>query len=146
LPYARLVAAFAGSPIAPALARTMDEMWASPHLSRRCKLLMFAVISRGLPCDVCEIEVTRALQREGMDASVVSRLLTHLDGPELEPVERLLMSYARETLWYEPATLQRHTRVLRGQLSSEQLVEAIGVAALANGVCRMAAVVMTEPA
>ena len=146
LPYARLVAAFAGSPIAPALARAMDAMWASPHLSRRCKLLMFAVVSRGLPCDVCELEVTRTLQREGLDAAAVSRLLTHLDGPELEPVERLLMSYARETLWYEPATLQRHTRVLRGQLSSEQLVEAIGVAALANGVCRMAAVVMTEPA
>lgn len=146
VPYGQLVAAFAGSPIAPALARTMDAMWVSPHLSRRCKLLMFAVISRGLPCEVCELEVIRALQREGLDAAAVSRLLTHLDGPELDPVERLLMSYARETLWYEPATLQRHTRALRGQLSSEQLVEAIGVAAFANGVCRMAAVVMTEPA
>jgi hypothetical protein len=56
------------------------------------------------------------------------------------------MAYARETLWYQPAILQRHTRMLRDQLSSEQLVEAIGVAALANGVCRMAAVVMAEPA
>lgn len=146
LPYAPLVAAFAGSPIAPALARTMDEMWASPHLSRRAKLLMFGVISRGLPCEVCELEVSRALQREGLDAEAVSRLLAHLDGPELEPIERLLMSFARETLWYQPALLQRHTRVLRDHLSAEQLVEAIGVAALANGVCRMAAVVMAEPA
>ena len=77
----------------------------------------------------------------------MSRLLTHLDGPELDPVERLLMSYARETLWYEPATLQRHTRALREPAEQrEQLVEAIGVAAFANGLCRMAAVVMTEPA
>ena len=146
LPYARLVEAFAGSPIAPTLARTMDAMWASPHLSRRCKLLMFAVVSRGLPCEVCELEISRALQHEGMDAVTVSRLLTHLDGPELEPVERLLMVFTRETLWYEPATLQRHTRTLRERLSAEQLIEAIGVAALANGVCRMAAVVMDEPA
>jgi hypothetical protein len=36
--------------------------------------------------------------------------------------------------------------MLREQLSIEQLIEAIGVAALANGVCRMAAVVMAEPA
>jgi AhpD family alkylhydroperoxidase len=146
LPYSRLVAAFAGSPIAQVLARTMQDMWASPVLSRRCKLLIFAVVSRGLPCEVCELEISQALRREGLDAATVSRLLTHLDGPELEPVERLLMSFARETLWYEPATLQRHTRLLREHLSNEQLIEAIGVAALANGVCRMAAVVMAEPA
>ncbi len=146
LPYAPLIQAYADSPIAPALARTMNEMWVSPHLSRRCKLLMFGVISRGLPCEICELEVGRALQHEGLDAEAVSRVLSHLDGPELQPVERLLMAYARETLWYQPAILQRHTRMLRDQLSSEQLVEAIGVAALANGVCRMAAVVMAEPA
>jgi len=146
LPYARLIAAFGDSPIAPALAQVLDEMWASRHLTRRCKLLMFAVVSRGLPCQVCELEITGALAREGLDAAAVARLLTHLDGPELEATERLLMSYARETLWYQPAMLQRHTRALRERLSAEQLVEAVGVAALANGLCRMAAVVMSEPA
>jgi len=146
LPYARLIAAFGDSPIAPALAHALDEMWASRHLSRRCKLLMFAVVSRGLPCEVCELEISGALQREGLDAATVARLLTHLDGPELEPIERLLMSYARETLWYQPAVLQRHTRMLRGHLSAEQLVEAVGVAALANGICRMAAAILNEPA
>jgi AhpD family alkylhydroperoxidase len=145
-PYARLIAAFGDSPIAPTLARTLDEMWKSPHLSRRCKLLMFGVVSRGLPCEVCELEIGRALQAEGLDAASVTRLLTHLDGPELDPIERVLMSYARETLWYQPAVLQRHTRMLRAHLSPEQLIEAVGVAALANGLCRMAAVVMTEPA
>jgi len=144
-PYAGLVAAFGASPIGPALARTFDSMWASTVLSRRCKLLMFGVISRGLPCELCELEVAHALQKEGLDAGTTTRLLSHLDGPELEPVERLLMAYARETLWYQPATLQRHTRALRDQLSTEQLVEAVGVIALANGVCRMAAVVMAEP-
>jgi hypothetical protein len=52
----------------------------------------------------------------------------------------------RETLWYEPAVLQRRTRALRDSLTQEQLIEAIGVASLANGLCRMAAVVMAEPA
>lgn len=144
MPYARLLEAFAGSPIAPALARTIREMLASPFLTRRCKLLMFAVISRGLPCEMCELEISTALQGEGLDAATVARLLTHLGGPELDPVERLLMAFARETLWYQPAMLQRHTRALRDHLSSEQLMEAIGVTALANGVCRMAAVVTTE--
>jgi AhpD family alkylhydroperoxidase len=146
LPYSRLVMAYAGSPIAPALARTMEEMWASRHLSQRAKLLMFAVVSRALPCELCETELTQALHREGLDATTVSRLLTHLDGPELTPIERHVMAFARETLWYQPPILQRHTRQLRAHLSNEQLVEAIGVAALANGLCRMAAVVMSEPA
>ncbi len=146
LPYAQMVAAYAGSPIASALLRTMNEMLASTHLSQRCKLLMFGVISRGLPCALCEQEISRALQREGLDAATVTRLLTHLDGPELDAVERLLLPYARETLWYQPAALQRHTRLLREHLDTEQLIEAVGVTAMANGLCRMAAVVMAEPA
>jgi AhpD family alkylhydroperoxidase len=48
-PYARLVKAYAGSPIAPALGRTLEEMWASQHLTRRCKLLILAIVARGLP-------------------------------------------------------------------------------------------------
>jgi AhpD family alkylhydroperoxidase len=145
LPYARMVAAYAGSPIASALLRTLNEMLASPHLTRRCKLLMFGVISRGLPCALCETEIGRALQRDGLDPAALTRLLTHLDGPELDGVERLLLPYARETLWYQPAVLQRHTRLLREHLNAEQLIEAVGVASLANGLCRMAAVVMAEP-
>lgn len=142
LPQARLVAAFAGSPIAAALQRTLDEMWQSPLLSRRCKLLMFAVVSRGLPCDVCELEITGTLQHEGLSAATIERILGQLDAPELDDTERLLLPLARATLWYEPALLQRRVRALREQLTAAQLIEAIGVASMANALCRMAQVVM----
>lgn len=144
-PYVQLVQAYAGSPIAPALGRTLEEMWASPHLTRRCKLLMLAVVARGLGCQVCGQEVGEALQQEGLPESTLTRVVTHLDAPELDPVERLLMPFARETMWYEPAALQRRARALRDQLSGPQFVEAVGVVALANGLCRMAAMVL-EPA
>ena len=52
------------------------------------------------------------------------------------------MPFARETIWYEPAPLQRRARVLRDRLSGPQLLEAIGVASLANGLCRMGATVL----
>jgi hypothetical protein len=55
------------------------------------------------------------------------------------------MAFARETIWYEPAVLQRRARDLRGQLSDVQLLEAIGVAAVGNGLVRMAAVVREDP-
>jgi alkylhydroperoxidase family enzyme len=144
-PYAGLVKAYAGSPIAPALARTLEAMWASPHLTRRCKLLMVAVVARGLGCEVCGGEVGEALQKEGLTEAAVAQVLTHLDAPELDAVERLLVPFARETIWYEPALLQRRARALRDRLSGPQLLEAIGVAALANGLCRMGAMVFCEP-
>ncbi len=141
-PYVGIVKAYAGSPIAPVLARTIEEMWASPHLPRRCKLLMLAVIARGLGCDVCAFEIGDALQREGFDETTLGRIVAHLDGPELSELERLLVRFARETIWYEPAALQRRTRALRERLSEVQLLEAIGVASLANGFCRVGAMVM----
>jgi AhpD family alkylhydroperoxidase len=141
-PYAAIVKAYAGSPIAPSLTRTLDEMWASPHLTRRCKLLLLAVVARGLSCEGCAVDLRPALAREGLDAAALERILTHLDGPELDPVERLLVPFARETIWYEPAQLQRRTRALGEHLSTGQLLEAIGVTALGNGLCRLGAVVM----
>jgi len=146
LPYGQLIAAFAGSPIAAALQRTLGEMWDSPLLSRRCKLLMFAVISRGLPCRVCELQLVDALRRQGLSAATIERVLGQLDAPELDATERLLLPFARETLWYEPAALQRRTRALREALSAAQLIEAIGVAALANALCRMTSVVLDADA
>ena len=140
--YGRLVETYAGSPIGAILARTLAEMWASPHLTRRCKLLMLAVIARGLGCEVCAPEVSEALRREGLKESTLAQVLTHLDAPELDAIERLLVPFARETIWYEPAPLQRRARMLRDRLSGPQLLEAIGVASLANGLCRMGATVM----
>jgi AhpD family alkylhydroperoxidase len=140
--YARLVKTYAGSPIGALLGKTLAEMWASPHLTRRCKLLMFAVVARGLGCAACAPEVSQALEGEGLKESALAQVLTHLDAPELDAVERLLVPFARETIWYEPAPLQRRARALRDRLTVPQLLEAIGVASLANGLCRMGAMVM----
>ena len=120
-------------------------MWASPHLTRRCKLLILAVVARGLGCQVCGQEVGEALHREGLKEPALTRVVMHLDAPELDSVERLLVPFARETMWYEPAALQRRARALRDQLSGPQFVEAVGVVSLANGLCRMGAMVL-EPA
>jgi alkylhydroperoxidase family enzyme len=141
-PYGHLIEKYAGSPIAAALGRTIEGMWSSPHLTRRCKLLMFAVIARGLDCEVCAIEIGKAFQREGLSDATLARVLTHLDAPELDDVEPLLMRFARDTIWVDPAALQRRARSLRDHLSGVQLLEAIGVASLANGLCRMGATVM----
>jgi AhpD family alkylhydroperoxidase len=140
-PYARLIERYAGLPSGPALGRIIEEMWLSPHLTRRCKLLIFAVIARGLGCKVCAQEIGMTLQEEGLNEPLLERVLTHLDAPGLDETDRLLMQFARETIWFEPAALQRRARSLRDRLSAPQLIEAIGVTALSNGLCRMNALV-----
>jgi hypothetical protein len=81
----------------------------------------------------------RALREEGFEEATLNQVLTHLDAPELDPVERLLVPFARETIWYEPAVIQRRARAIRDGLDSAQFIEAIGVAALGNGLCRLGA-------
>ena len=144
-PYARLVKTYAGSPIAPALVQVLEGMWASQHLSRRCKLLMLAVVARGLGCEACAPEIALALQAEGTKEDTLAQVLTHLDAPELDPVERLMVPFARETIWFEPAAIQRRARGLRDRLPVPQVLEGIGVAALANGVCRLGAMMLDHP-
>jgi AhpD family alkylhydroperoxidase len=144
-PYARLVKAYGGSPIAPALTQVLEGMWASPHLTRRCKLLMLAVVARGLGCEACAPEIAESLGAEGMKEDLVNRVLTHLDAPELDPVERLMVPFARDTIWFEPAAIQRRARALRDQLPAAPLLEGIGVAALGNGLCRLGATVLDHP-
>jgi class 3 adenylate cyclase len=47
---------------------------------------------------------------------------------------------ALETVWYRTSSLQRHTQRVRPRFSAEEFLEFIGVAALANAVCRLSAV------
>jgi hypothetical protein len=117
---------------------------ATTAVARRCKLLMLAAIARGLSCQACATEIGEALQREGLDEPALIQVLMHLDAPELDDAERVLVRFARETIWYEPAALQRRTRALRNRLSGPQLIESIGVASLANGPCRMGGTVMSH--
>lgn len=141
-PYGRLVKTCAGAPLAAALDRTLREMWDASELTRRCKLLMFAVVARGLSCDACAVDLHEALRHEGVKDAMLTQVLTHLDAPELDPVERLLVPFARETIWYEPAAVQRRARALRDRLTDAQLIAAIGVTSLANGLCRMGPMVL----
>jgi AhpD family alkylhydroperoxidase len=130
--------AYAGSPIAAALAGALDELWASPVLTRRCKALLFAVVATGLDCPRSTQDARAVLRAEGLADEAIDRALRHLQAPELDAVENLLLPFARETIWYQPAPLQRRARELCGRLTPAQFVEAVGVASLANALCRLA--------
>jgi alkylhydroperoxidase family enzyme len=115
----------------------LRDAWESAILSKRAKALVFAVVARALGCKHSESEAARLAAEQGIDAGRLEEILSHLTSPELDPIEAAVVPFARETVWYQPAAIQRRGRELREQLTREQLLELIGVAALANGAARL---------
>ena len=140
-PCAAVVAALDGSPAAGVLRRAIDGAWASGVLPRRTKTLMLAVIARALGCAHGEREARRFLAAEGLAPGQLDEILANLGSPQLDAREARLVPFARETVRYQPAAIQRRMRELAHGLTAEEIVEAVGVAALANAVCRMSVVI-----
>jgi alkylhydroperoxidase family enzyme len=136
-PFAYLPKALAPLPLAATLARQLREAWEPTVLPRRTKAVIFAVVGRGLDCSLSQAEAVRVLAEEGMAADEVRRVLEHLASPTLDRVERVLAPYARETIWFRPAQVQRRTRAVQAELTPEQFLDAVAVVSLANAVCRM---------
>ena len=139
-----VVAALDGLPAARALRKLLDEAFASPILPRRTKALVFAVVAHGLGCAVSGREAAKLLEGDGIGEAELESILAHLASPALDPVEAALLPLARDTVWYEPAAIQRRARDLHSRISQEQFLEFVGIAALANTVCRLAIVLECE--
>jgi alkylhydroperoxidase family enzyme len=112
-------------------------MWGSPILSKRCKALVFAVVARAIGCPRAAQESLQLLGEEGLAPDEAEEILSHLGSPKLDPIESLVLPLARETVWIQAATIQRHARALQEAVSPAQFAEFIVVAALANAVCRL---------
>ena len=100
-----------------------------------------AVVARALGCPLTEREVTETLLEEGLQREQVAEILAHLTSPVLDPKEKLIVSFARETVWYEPARVQQFGRNAMRTLSREEFIELVAVTAMANMICRLGAVV-----
>lgn len=142
LPFAYIIEAYAGSPIAHALSEVLADAWQSDILSCRCKILLFAVVARGLDCPLSLVECRRLLADEGIDDATLNDILDHLRSPQLNAVENALVPFARQTIWYRPVQVQRQARALLETVSREEFLEAIGILALANAFCRLGAAVI----
>jgi alkylhydroperoxidase family enzyme len=136
-PCAAVVAALEGSPSATALRRTIDEAWASEVLPHRTKTLMLAVIGRALGCSRSEHEARSLLEAEGVGARMLDDVLTNLASPMLDAREVRLIPFARETTHYQVPAIQRRMRDLSQGLSPVEVLETVGIIALANAVCRL---------
>ena len=115
----------------------IDEAWSSPILSARTKALVAAVVARGLGCAHSERETARLLAEGGLAAEELEPILAHLASPRLDRVESVAVPFARETIWYRSAQIQRRARAVQEQLSGAEFLELVGIASYANMLCRL---------
>jgi AhpD family alkylhydroperoxidase len=139
-PCAAVVAALGDSPTAPMLRRIIDDAWASDVLPRRTKALIRGVIGRALGCAHAERESRAFLATEGFTASALDDVFTTLHSPRLDAREARLVPFARETVRYQPGTIQERLRAVTAGFTAEETLEVVGVLALANAVCRLSVV------
>jgi alkylhydroperoxidase family enzyme len=155
-PFAAAVLPFDGLPAGPALRRILDACWSATGLAPGTRALVFAVVARGLGAAAAEREALRLAGRSGIAPQAAEQALRHLAAPSAygvgtpeglrraEAPDAQALSFARETLWYEPARIQRRARALRDALGPERFLDLVGTAAVANAICRLSAVL--EPA
>ncbi len=136
-PCAAVVAALEGTPAAAMLRAIIDDAWASPVLPRRTKSLILAVTARCLGCSRGEADAAEALAAEGVPPEVTADVLRHLGSPLLDARDGRLIVLARESVRYQPALIQRRMREATVAMAGAEILDAIGVLALANAVCRL---------
>lgn len=132
-----MVCALDGLPLAGELRSFIDALWSSSILPARSKALVFGVIARGLGCAASEREATRLALEAGVAREDVANALAHLTAPTLASVEAVALPFARETIWYQPAVIQRRSRAVRDAMPRAEYVELLVTAAAANMICRL---------
>jgi alkylhydroperoxidase family enzyme len=139
-PFGETVARFDGLPAGPALRRILDACWSAPGLPPATRALVFAVVARGLGAAAAEREARRLAASAGVGAGAFEDALRHLAAPDAAPAGEQVLAFARETIWYEPARLQRRARPLRDALGPERFLDLVGTVSVANAICRLSAV------
>jgi alkylhydroperoxidase family enzyme len=136
-PFFELVALAKGTRGVPIFHGALTGAFASPVLPVRTKAWVFAVVARALDCGLCERLSSAVLQQEGVASDARGRILDALSGPELDETEKVLLPWVRETAHYQTEVMQRRTHELGQRLGDAVVLEAIGLAALANACSRL---------
>jgi hypothetical protein len=136
--FGALLVPLAGLPAGRLMKSALDGAFESVVLDRTTKAFMFAVVARTLDSPLCEREAAKLLGEEGVAGAEIETAMSTLRSDRLRPQESGLLSWVRDTVYYETPEIQRKTRALAATLDDAVLLEAIGVAALANATVRLA--------
>ena len=129
------------SPVTAWFAGLVEQVFAPRALERRTKVLILAVVARTMGCRFCEEAARTELEELGLPSEAFQRILATLSGPEISPLEKRLLDWARETVHYQTGAIQKRTRSLASEVDVGALLEGVSAAAVSNTAVRMAMLV-----
>jgi len=136
-PFVSVFEALSEVPSAVLFQEGIEGAFTSEVLSKELKILMFAVVARSLSCEFCSNATYAMALETGIRDDEFDHILSTLTFDKLSDHEQLLLSWVRDTVHYETAPIQKTIIKLSKQVDEDKLLEAIGVAALANSMVRL---------
>lgn len=136
-PFAPVLQAISGVPAAVIFRDGLEGVSESNVLSPELKLLMFAVVARSLNCQYCSDACYTMARDIGFGSESYTQALQTLTCDKLDSQEQRLLAWTRETIHYQTGPIQQRTKELASGTDHDALLEAIGVASLANSVVRL---------
>jgi alkylhydroperoxidase family enzyme len=109
-------------------------------LPLRTKLLVLAVVARGLHCEELERRAARLLvARCGVDRPDVDDTVAHLRGDAIGDREVAILHLARDSIRYEASAIQATARERTRALSRSATIDAVATVGLCNALARLRA-------
>ena len=136
-PFSHIMKTVGRIPAAVFFQEGIEGAFASKVLSKELKVLMFAVVARTLNCNSCGSVCNNLAQNIGFTKEEYSNALSTLKCSRLNDQEQRLLAWTRETVHYQTGIMQLRVKELSKLIDNDRLVEAIGVAALANSIVRL---------
>ncbi len=127
-----------GLPAARAMNDALKGAFESDILSRKLKVLMFAVVANSLGCRFCCSESRKMAIECGFTEGEFEQALATLSSPHFTEKEEKLLAWTRQTIHFRNGPMQARVRELAQEVGELMMLEAIGVAALANSTVRLA--------
>ncbi|MBC3757381.1 hypothetical protein H7U19_03120 [Hyunsoonleella sp. SJ7] len=127
-----------GLPAAKAMNDALQGALDSEVLSDKLKVLMFAVVANSLECEFCMAETHSMALACGFTEDEFNMALSTLSSPYLDENEEKILSWTRETIHFQNGPMQSRVRELANEVGETKMLEAIGVASLANSTVRLA--------
>ena len=77
------------------------------------------------------------LDSEGLGDAEIGQILAHLSSPSLTQIESVLVPFARETVWYQPARIQRRCAEVQNAVGKAAFLHFLGIVSVVNAICRI---------
>jgi alkylhydroperoxidase family enzyme len=137
-PFTHVMQSLAEIPAAVVFQDGLEGAFASDVLSLELRILMFSVVARSLGCSFCSDATSKKALEFGFSEEEFINALSTLTSPRLNDQEQLLLAWTRDTVHYQTGPMQKKMKELSEVIDNDKLLEAIGVAALANSIVRLA--------